>query len=113
MTARTHSSVIALGAGSPWSLGAGGRTGVLVTLGCLLALYLGSIRIGTPRDTDMDPGYAPLLIAGVLAGTVVPAGVRSAVLRTPHLIIAGMAAAATAVTVTAYVTTTLLGVTGP
>ncbi|MBG6182756.1 hypothetical protein IWX65_000689 [Arthrobacter sp. CAN_A214] len=58
--------------------------GVLVTLGCLLAIYLESTGLGAPRDAGLRPGYTALLIAGAGAGVLVPAGACFAFLHTFH-----------------------------
>jgi hypothetical protein len=80
--------------------------GVLVTLGCLLALYLESTGLGAPRDTGMRPGYTTLLIAGAGAGILVPAAVCFTVLRTSHCLIVVVAVVAVVVVAVA-----ILGIT--
>jgi hypothetical protein len=71
--------------------------GVLITLGCLLALYLESTGLGAPRDAGMRPGYTTLLIAGAAAGILVPAIVSFVVLRASGRVIMAIAAVTTVI----------------
>ncbi|MEC5197913.1 hypothetical protein RCH21_000121 [Arthrobacter sp. PL16] len=59
-------------------------TGVLITLSCLLAIYLESTGLGSPRDAGLRPGYTALLVVGAGAGVLVPVGACFALLRTSH-----------------------------
>jgi len=71
--------------------------GVLITLGCLLALYLESTGLGAPRDAGMRPGYTTLLIAGAAVGILVPAIVSFVVLRASGRVIMAIAAVTTVI----------------
>jgi hypothetical protein len=82
--------------------------GVLVTLGCLLALYLESSGLGAPRDTGMRPGYTTLLIAGAGAGILVPAATCFTLLRTSHRL-----TIVVAVAMVVIVATAILGIISP
>lgn len=56
--------------------------GALTTLGCLLAIYLEASGFGAaPRDGVVRPAYTTALIAGAIAGILVPAAVCFALLR--------------------------------
>jgi hypothetical protein len=80
-------------------------TGVFITLGCLLAIYIESS--GGFLGSTEGPGYMASLIIGALAGVVVPAVVCVALLRTSQRLIVGLAAL-----VTAVVTVAMLGILG-
>ena len=85
-----------------WSCVILGITGVLVTLGCLLAIYLESTGLGAPRDAGLRPGYTALLVAGAGAGVLVPAGACFALFRTFHrltVVVGALAAVVVAIAV--------------
>ena len=76
--------------------------GALATLGCVLALYVESSGLGSPRDTGMRPGYSALLIGGAVAGIALPAAVCFTVLRGSRrvvVVVAVLAAIAVALAV--------------
>ncbi len=82
-----------------------GITGVFSTLGCLLALHLEFTGgLGAPEG----PAYTASLIAGALAGVIVPGVVCFAVLRISHrsVVVAAVLAAV-------VVAIAVLGITGP
>lgn len=80
-------------------------TGVFITLGCLLAIYIESS--GGFFGTTEGPGYMASVIAGALAGIVVPAVVCVALLRTAQRLIVVLAAV-----VTVVVAVAMLGIMG-
>ncbi|WP_155853022.1 hypothetical protein [Arthrobacter sp. H14] len=84
-----------------------GVAGTLVTLGCLLAIYLESSGLGAPRDSGMRPGYTALLIVGALAGVLVPAAACFTFLAVSRPIIVGVAAVGAGIVAVA-----VLGITG-
>ncbi len=82
-----------------------GITGIFSTLGCLLALY---VEFTGGLGALGGPAYTAWLVAGALAGVIVPVAVCFAVLRTSHrpVIVAAVLAAV-------VVAIAVLGITGP
>lgn len=83
-----------------------GVVGAIVTLGCLLSIYLESVGLGAPRDGGMRPGYTALLIAGALAGVLLPAAACFVFLVASRRVVVGLAALGAAI-----VTAAVLGIT--
>lgn len=69
--------------------------GALTTLGCLLAIYLEASGFGAaPRDGAVRPAYTTALIAGAVAGILVPAAVCFALLRSSRRLVVVVAVSA-------------------
>lgn len=75
-------------------------TGILVVLGCLLALYLEASGLGAPRDTWMRSGYSALLIMVMGAGILMVV-VPVVILRRSHRLVIALAVLISVVTAVA------------
>lgn len=80
------------GPGVARSIAVGGlaAVGVMVTVGCLLALMLELDGFGAPRDAAPRGGYVALLSAGAVLGVAIPTATAWLALRGPaRAVVAG------------------------